>query len=288
MLRSRTHFNIHDFSHIHGRDAICVMAERIAAEVWGAVSDAATYKTRLAEESITDAIALELAREASMLSPRVQLRTRQLSRDEESRCGADWEWFIGNRAIGWYRYLVQAKKLDVAEGTYPELKRNDRRKRQIAALRAAVDATRPDADEAVPTPLYVLYNGGQPADANASKNVQFGIAALHIEAVEKLGVTRDFTFDALRAAGAIPWQEIFCRGAVQSITREKPARDLPARISGVRSATSTDDDQRSAGPRDGAVRWIREYARYVLVVELTARDTDAPAIPESLHFGDRL
>ena len=264
-----------------GTDPVCETAERIAREVWTDVADAAAHQVRLGEESITDGIALELARAAATLPARLQFRTHQLTRDEEHACGADWEWFIGNERRGWYRFLVQAKKLDPATGRYPEQQRADRRERQIAALRAAAAAATEDPKEARTTLLYVLYNGIQSADPSRSADAQFGVAVLPLDAIEKLAKGRDFTFDTVRAATR-PWRELVCPEGLQTLKLEKPARELPARI-WPSSTTVARNRQGKDAADDGAERRTF-YARYTVAIEVETPATGEQAMPAIVEF----
>jgi len=278
MLESETKMDIHDFPEPPpGMDPVCEKVEGIAREVWTDVADAATHRIHLGEESITDRIALQLARAASKLPSRLQFRTYQLTRAEEHACGADWEWFIGNKRRGWHRFLVQAKKLDPATGRYPELQRADRRERQIAALRAAAAAATKDLDEARPTLFYAFYNGMPSRNANA----QFGVAVLPLDAIAKLAPAQGFTFDAMRVAGALPWRVLVCPEAQPSFALAEPARELPPRI---REGSTTVARKRQGAdvPKSGSER--PTFARYTVAIEIGTVANDVQPMGEGLAF----
>src|ERR1022692_583051 len=42
---------------------------------------------------------------------------KAVGRDEPER-GFDWEWWVGNPATGYWRYSIQAKKLNLGTGQY--------------------------------------------------------------------------------------------------------------------------------------------------------------------------
>ena len=207
----------------------------------------------------------------------MQFLTHQLTRDEEHACGADWEWFIGNARRGWYRFLVQAKKLDPVKGTYPELQRADRRERQIAALRAAAAAATKNPKEARPTLLYVLYNGIPSPDPSRSADAQFGVAVLPVKAIEELAKGQQFTFDTVRAETR-PWRDMVCFDRLQTFAGEEPARELPPRI-GVSSTTVARKRQGAdVSPDNPGKRTF--YARYTVAIEIgTTATGEQPSGP---------
>jgi hypothetical protein len=164
----------------------------------------------------------------------------------------------------------------------PRTAADDRRKKQIAALRASVAVAGAIPDEARPTPLYLLYNG---TDSDSrSGNAQLGVTVAKVDAVEELAIRGKFTFDAMCAAGARPWREIVCDRAIGTLAGEKPARDLPARIRGVGRLIPRSDRQDCDVSRNGsALRMKPEYARHVVVIELAANDTGRHPMPELIQ-----
>jgi hypothetical protein len=68
------------------------------------------------EEGITDMILLILA--AARIPEVFVIKTPKI---QEAAKGTDWEWWIGSSRLGWLRYAVQAKSIDVKSLRYPRL-----------------------------------------------------------------------------------------------------------------------------------------------------------------------
>lgn len=73
------------------------------------------------------------------------------SKADESRSGTDFEWWLGYDRIGWIRFAVQAKKLDLHTGRYSGFTYEVNGDLQIDTLEKYARANRA-------TPLYCLYN----------------------------------------------------------------------------------------------------------------------------------
>ncbi|WP_247236133.1 DUF6615 family protein [Telluribacter sp. SYSU D00476] len=77
------------------------------------INSADSYGTIYGEETITDLILLELARQNYF-----NIRILQTPKPFEAIKGTDWEWFVGSNNFGWIRYAIHAKKLDLSTGRY--------------------------------------------------------------------------------------------------------------------------------------------------------------------------
>src|ERR1700692_2606326 len=138
MLITHTTIDIHnlalDFQAAPQMD-LCDASRALARSVGETLSDAHDLGVLVGEETITDSVALALARVGFAAAPSGDLRIffTQLTKPEEHRYGADWEWIIGNGAR-WWHYLVQAKKLDVRKPVpcYPGLKLDDSQMKALA------------------------------------------------------------------------------------------------------------------------------------------------------------
>jgi hypothetical protein len=93
------------------------LIKRISKDIFLEIALAEKLKISRGEETITDNILLELAK-----SPFYDITTNQIRKKEESKIGADWEWLVGNKELGYLRVAIQAKKLNPKKGTYNSLK----------------------------------------------------------------------------------------------------------------------------------------------------------------------
>lgn len=124
--------------------------EELSKRVWADIKLADRYSIFRGEETITDSLLLEIAKENFS-----GIKVIQTIKKKEAEQGTDWEWYIGNSEYGWMRYAVQAKKLSVRSSVYDSLRHkvgltpND--KYQIDILR---EFSRVNGH----VPLYNFYN----------------------------------------------------------------------------------------------------------------------------------
>jgi hypothetical protein len=130
--------------------ALVADLDRLAFRTWEWVYSGPRVGLEMREETITEVNLLEL----QVRHPAVSIR--KFSTSEESRNGADWEWWTGSDATGWLGMRIQAKKL--SEARYKELRyRSDLQMRiQCEVL---VDEVRADAQGRALFPYYCFYNG---------------------------------------------------------------------------------------------------------------------------------
>lgn len=136
----------------HSR-TVCRAFRKRSEWVWQAMDDAFHVPIGLNEETITEMLLLELAREFAGRG----IEVRSFTKAEEGKrylggppTGADWEWrFEGPTGLG-KTVRIQAKRLYMSEGNYGGL---DGTGNQRATLVSSSGAA---------IPLYVLYNGPSP------------------------------------------------------------------------------------------------------------------------------
>lgn len=87
-------------------DAICLF-ESLASATWDRIRFGEELDCSQQEETITDTNLLDIKR-ARLANVRVQ----KIGKKTESKTGLDWEWWMGSNRIGWWRYAVQAKKVN--------------------------------------------------------------------------------------------------------------------------------------------------------------------------------
>ena len=101
---------------------------------------------RFGEETITDLMMMDLYFHGSSL-----LLFHHSSKSMESKRGTDFELWLGSPRLGWFRYAVQAKKLDLNSNRYSSLAHRNKHGMQIDLLKRYAKLNRA-------APLYCLYN----------------------------------------------------------------------------------------------------------------------------------
>lgn len=122
----------------------------VCDDVWERLENSKRFGITQGEETLTDNLLLYLASQS--LS---SIRIIQTPKDKESIKGTDWEWWIGNRATGYLRYAVQAKKLDLKTGRYSSLNHKVG-KGSSAEFQHDILEWYAKANNAIP--LYAFYN----------------------------------------------------------------------------------------------------------------------------------
>lgn len=128
--------------------------ERLAEETWERLSHAAVLKLRLGEEGLTDFLLLEIMRHRFDFQAGTQVYVKKTTKRNERHFGTDWEWWVGGRKLGWIRYAIQAKVIDVETGRYLALGHMVHGTQQVVLLEnyaAAVGAL----------PIYCFYNSAE-------------------------------------------------------------------------------------------------------------------------------
>lgn len=90
--------------------------EKAASDTWKRLQASKELSVSQSETTITDIILLDL--KAAKCPFLHLLKTPQ---HLEPLQGTDWEWWIGARNVGWLRYAVQAKKVDLFSLRYKKL-----------------------------------------------------------------------------------------------------------------------------------------------------------------------
>lgn len=161
-----------------------------SAWVYARLNDAAHYQVNLQEETLTEDLLLDIAKQ---LPQKPDLTLSQFNRGQEADNGADWQWewwFHGRR---WFGVRVQAKKLrPLRQGREPGYDLTyrigkDRERRQL-------DVLLQHAREDNIAPAYVFYNGPELKQFDftwgcrglAESCENFGVSYLHAAAVDLL------------------------------------------------------------------------------------------------------
>lgn len=118
-----------------------------AVKIWNWLGISQITGIGLSEESITDFTLLELQTKHPY-----EILTQKSTKRREARIGADWEWWLTSKG-SWLGLRVQAKKIDSANLSYPNIDRRTRHGRQIELLiKHSKKGTPPKI------PFYVFYN----------------------------------------------------------------------------------------------------------------------------------
>ena len=92
----------------------CGLFKKLSKDTWRILSRAYNNHLTFGEDAITSII-LDQIIENSNFSIVISD-----TRPKENTCGCDFEMWIGGKK-GWYRYAIQAKKLDIGSQTYKSL-----------------------------------------------------------------------------------------------------------------------------------------------------------------------
>jgi Family of unknown function (DUF6615) len=125
------------------------LLERLASETWRKLPVADAFGCPLRETTLTDDHLLEIAT-ARLPSIRVY---KARGKDEPEK-GFDWEWWIGSRGFGFWRYSIQAKLLNLVTGTYRSL-------RHVVDGREQIDTLESFSTAQGSVPLYCFYNSAE-------------------------------------------------------------------------------------------------------------------------------
>ena len=108
---------------------------------------------RFGEETITDLLMMELYIQGATLA-----FFKQTSKPDESISGTDFELWLGSERLGWFRFAIQAKKLNLRTDRYASLTQSNANGLQIDLLEKYAQRKRA-------APLYCLYNHTDSANA---------------------------------------------------------------------------------------------------------------------------
>ena len=117
---------------------------------------------RFGEETITDLIMMDLYVRGSTL-----VHFTQTAKSDEASWGTDFELWLGSEQFGWFRFAIQAKKLDLRTGRYSGLTQYNSNGAQIDLLEEYGRLNRA-------APLYCLYNFSEEAEGHQDYHCRDG------------------------------------------------------------------------------------------------------------------
>ena len=130
--------------------SLCDDFIKASKDTWKKLRLSSQVNIRLSEETITDTLLLYLASRHPY-----EIRTQKYTKFQESKTGADWEWWItSSSSTQWLGLRIQAKIIDVATLEYPHLDyKTSQGQMQVDVLISnAINSSPPRI------PLYVFYN----------------------------------------------------------------------------------------------------------------------------------
>lgn len=204
-----------DYYDVPTDDRVCRAFATVAVQTWRDIADFPAVE----EGSITDFRILTLKR----MCPD-EVRVIKFTRWEESRNGADWEWWFGS-GHHWFGMRIQAKKLDPGTLEYSHLDYSIKRTKEYQ-----VDRLLDDANTRGLTPLYCLYNYWRDGSVNLPWR-----CATFAKKLELLGVS---------VADAVTVRDLVYAG-------RKRLTDLGNRFFPLNCLTCCRGHTRRGGPGDG-------------------------------------
>ncbi|MEP2533842.1 hypothetical protein [Shimia sp.] len=184
----------------------------LAHKVWADQGDAIKYGLTLQEETITETLLLQMARDLSPMGLNVKMFSRQeeggvTRKDgtvEKVGNGADWEWFVDlpDCMIG---FRVQAKRLfgsPAKDGSYDSFHPGGK---QITDLINAASGL---------NPIYVFYNHGQIKNRDlfdrSPKTTWYGRSSwgCSVATANFMRYAKSKSLSSLRP-GMVPWHQFF-------------------------------------------------------------------------------
>lgn len=126
--------------------AATLLLQHLAIDTWDRLSLSHHLGIPTGEQTITDINLLEIVR-ANLATLRVY---KAQGRNEPEK-GFDWEWWVGGPGTGYWRYSIQAKKLNLNTGCYQCV-------RHAVGPRWQIDILEDFARAQHTIPLYCLYN----------------------------------------------------------------------------------------------------------------------------------
>jgi hypothetical protein len=270
--------------------SLCATFEALAERTWHYLDAAQQTEIRIGEETLTDINLIDIQRrhEHEVLSVK-------FTRAQESKNGADWEWWFLWRGYA-YGFRLQAKKL-YPKFAYTSLY-GDGRTQATTLLTTAI------ADDVVP--LYCFYNYEPNSDSSDWPGLpartpieQMGCAIAPAQAVEAEVVGRRASPTIERLAPyEEPWRVLACSfgGADDNQADDESSGsggddegpdslgddDSPGSSGGDEPRGSDEDDEAPGGPLEDLRAWAAER---LSDYDATAPDIRSAAnLPEYVRF----
>lgn len=192
--------------------------ELLAESTWERIRDGEELGCRQGEETITNINLLEIKRARLR-----EVRIPKINKANEFKTGIDWEWWIGSNQRGWWRYVVQAKKIDSC-GRYNKLRHKIGSNFQIDILEAYAKSNQC-------IPLYCFYNSIKANNLQAYwqccvpyDELQLGCTVAPVDVVKKAfvqGESKTFQFMHFQQL-ILPWRCLVRCPSILSLRHGEP------------------------------------------------------------------
>ena len=96
-------------------DVLCHAFQYLSKSTWSLLRRGRKQGVQINEETITNILMLRLQETNSP-----HLRIKSYSKKQESRTGADWEWWLGT-PVTWVGFRLQAKVINFTTDSYEHL-----------------------------------------------------------------------------------------------------------------------------------------------------------------------
>lgn len=199
--------------------------EKLSCDTWERLGHARRLQISQGEETITDINLLELERLATWLRSSGAglgaMYVTKCPKHLEARSGIDWDWFIGHPDLGWYRFAVQAKRINPrGTGRYDKFSHKVINNLTVTK-EEQVDILQRFAVGERATAIYCLYNHTQIWDAqpywhccqeNRIEPHQLGCTITPASTIKWAMLTHGKrTFKAIHARSeTLPWRCLTC------------------------------------------------------------------------------
>lgn len=127
------------------------LLETLTSSVWTRLQYSKQFGISQREETMTDTMMLDLKMGIDRLGI-TGMEVWTCSKRWEPHIGIDWMWTVGSPRLGWLRFAVQAKRLDLYDLTYGSFGH------EVRPGIYQIDVLERYARWARATPLYSLYN----------------------------------------------------------------------------------------------------------------------------------
>lgn len=253
------------FEEMRPRNVIELLG-RLAENTWERLAMSLRLGCSQGEETITDINLLEILRAA--LPDILVVKT---SKADEAVKGIDWEMWIGSNSAGWWRYAVQAKKVNSPASRYDKLRHKIGSKYQFEILDKYAKANNS-------IPLYCFYNFVDLSSLHkywrcgqSFQQEQLGCTIAPLDSIRKGFMPRGpKTFDWIHTQGqTIPWRCLACPHYANTTRRNpldvnlnvRPWNQLPPFLLETSNQSDTDVlNQADYYRLDGS------YPRYIIVI----------------------
>ena len=134
-----------EFINAHRISTICQTFKDLATRTWEYLDEGVKIRMPPGEETLTDENLFAISAIHSK-----HITVWRFTKAIESKTGADWEWWFGNKTNGWFGMRVQAKRINLTKFSYYSGVDHNKNKQIDDLIRESQKAGR--------FPAYCLYN----------------------------------------------------------------------------------------------------------------------------------